>query len=149
MKTDDVVALSVYPYMNPTMRSALSAWFAGCRRSVEGQAIAVTESGYETRSIKFWCCVACSEEAQYAWLEYLFAQAQSTISVRVIGAQLFEDWYKLPVSMQELSTVWAYSGLQTSDEKAKKALSLWISGWEWDVNACLAGSNFLNLHSGA
>jgi hypothetical protein len=128
LNTSDILALSVYPFMNPTLMRPCPNNFLDFALSY-GKPIAVSESGYSSKQVSYnGIDLAGSDENQCRWISYLLTQAQLHAYVFVINyaSTDYERLVnKLPNSVRELARIWSYTGLQDENFSPKKALGIW------------------------
>lgn len=130
MKHSDVFAMSVYPHMSYGVPRPVPTDFLDFAiRYIKP--IAVAESGMTSRDVElntFGLTLRGSEADQKQFTELLLLTAARDDYLFVINFattdfdKLVE---KLPAPMDELASIWAYTGMQTSDMKPKPALTVW------------------------
>lgn len=94
-----------------------------------GRPVAVSKTGYASQSFRtLGIPIRGNEADQYEWLDFLLRRAAEGRYL-FVGNWASTDFEKLleklPKEAQELARVWAYTSLQRSDRRPKKALELW------------------------
>lgn len=130
MKHSDVLALSVYPHMSYDVPRPVPADFLDFATKLK-KPIAVSESGMTSKDVElkaFKLTLKGSEADQKLFTELLLSAAAKNdyLFVVTFATTDFEKLCdKLPKPLDDLGRIWAYTGMQTSDKKAKPALTVW------------------------
>jgi len=130
MKHSDVFAMSVYPFMSYDVPRPVPEDFFEFARKF-GKPIAVSESGDTSKDVylKAWrLTLKGGEENQRQFTESLLSRAAKDRYLFVINFATTDYeklCQKLPKPMDDFARIWAYTGMQTSDEAPKPALSAW------------------------
>jgi len=132
MKHSDVFAMSVYPHMSYDVPRPVPADFLDFAKKFK-KPIAVAESGITSKDVElksFKLTLKGSEADQKQFTELLLKTATRDDYLFVINFATtdFEKLCdKLPAPLDDIGRIWAYTGMQTSDKKAKPALAVWDS----------------------
>lgn len=130
MRYSDICALSFYPHMSYDMPRPTPPGFLDFAGSF-GKPVAIAESGMTSRDVElkaFKLTLRGSETEQKQFTEYLLGAASRDHYKFIINFATtdFERLCaKLPPPIDDLARIWAYTGLQTSDSKAKPTLAVW------------------------
>jgi hypothetical protein len=130
MRSSDLFAMSVYPHMSYGVPRPVPADFFDFARRF-GKPIAVAESGMTSRDVElkaFGLTLRGSEADQRQFTELLLSTAARDRYEFVISFATtdFERLCaRLPPPVDDLARIWAYTGMQSSDNKPKPALSVW------------------------
>jgi hypothetical protein len=130
MRDSDLFAMSIYPHMSYDVpRPVPSSLLDFATRF--GKPVAVAESGMTSRDVElkaFRLTLRGSETDQRQFTELLLSAAARDRYAFVVtfATTDFERLCaKLPPPVDDLARIWAYTGLQTSDSRAKPALEVW------------------------
>jgi hypothetical protein len=130
MKQSDMFALSIYPHMSYSVPRPIPSDMFDFARAF-AKPIAVAESGMTSRDVElkaFKLTLRGSEADQKQFTELLLKSAARDHYEFVIhfATTDFEKLCaKLPPPVDDLARIWAYTGMQTSDQKPKPALVIW------------------------
>ena len=130
MKHSDVFAMSTYPHMSFAIPRPVPADFFDFATKFK-KPVAVAESGITSKDVElkaFKLTLKGSEADQKQFTELLLKTAARDNYLFVINFATtdFEKLCaKLPPPVDDLARIWAYTGMQTSDKKAKPALAVW------------------------
>jgi hypothetical protein len=130
MKYSDVFAMSVYPHMSYAVPRPIPSDFLDFATAFK-KPIAVSESGMTSRNVElkaYKLTLYGSEADQKQFTELLLKTAARDKYEFVItfATTDFEKLCaKLPPPVDDLARIWAYTGMQTSDQKPKPALATW------------------------
>lgn len=130
MRHSDLFAASLYPHMSYDVPKPVPEDFLSFATAF-GKPIAVAESGMTSRDIAlkaYGVTLRGSESDQRQFTELLLRTAQRDRYEFVItfATTDFEKLCaKLPPPVDDLARIWAYTGMQTSELKAKPALAVW------------------------
>lgn len=128
LKYSDIMALSVYPFMNPQAAKPCPDNFLDFATGYN-KPLAIAESGYLSRPVRFKNVeLPGSDSYQSHWFEYLLKEAQTKNYLFVVNfASIdYEKMVsKLPAGLQELAGIWTYTGLANSKLEAKPAMAVW------------------------
>ncbi len=130
MKHSDVFAMSTYPHMSFAIPRPVPADFLDFATKFK-KPIAVSESGITSKDVElkaYKLTLKGSEADQQQFTELLLRTATRDNYLFVINFATtdFEKLVaKLPPPVDDLARIWAYTGMQTSDKKAKPALAVW------------------------
>jgi hypothetical protein len=130
MKQSDMFALSIYPHMSYSVPRPIPSSMFDFAKAF-GKPIAVAESGMTSRDVAlkaFNLTLRGSEADQKQFIALLLNSAARDRYEFVINFATtdFEKLCaKLPPPLDDLARIWAYTGLQTSDQKPKPALVIW------------------------
>jgi hypothetical protein len=130
MRHSDLFAMSLYPHMSYSVPRPIPADLFDFARRFE-KPLAVAESGMTSRDVElkaFKLTLRGSEEDQRQFTELLLRSAARDRYEFVINFATtdFEKLCaKLPPPVDDLARIWAYTGMQTSDEQPKPALHTW------------------------
>jgi hypothetical protein len=130
MTSSDLFAMSVYPYMSPSLARPVPDGFFDFARKF-GKPIAVSESGYSSRDVvlkSYGVTLRGSEDVQRRWLSTLFATAardRYEFVVQFATTDFERLCDRLAPPTDDLARVWSFTGLQTSDGKRKPAADAW------------------------
>jgi len=130
MAHSDIFALSVYPHMSYDVPRPVPADFLDFATKLK-KPIAVSESGMTSKDVElkaFKLTLKGSEADQKQFTELLLSTAAKDDYLFVVNFATtdFEKLCdKLPKPLDDLARIWAYTGMQTSDKKAKPALAVW------------------------
>lgn len=126
----DLFAMSVYPYLSHDVPRPLPGdFFDFAHRS--GKPIAVSESGFISRDVylkAFDLTLFGSENEQAHFVATMLSTAARdnyTFVVQFATTDFEKLSDSLPPPMDDVSRIWAYTGMQTSDGHAKPALAIW------------------------
>ena len=130
MSHSDIFALSVYPHMSYDVPRPVPTDFLDFATKLK-KPIAVSESGMTSKDVElkaFKLTLKGSEADQKQFTELLLSAAAKDDYLFVVNFATtdFEKLCdKLPKPLDDLARIWAYTGMQTSDKKAKPALAVW------------------------
>jgi len=130
MAHSDIFALSVYPHMSYDVPRPIPADFFDFATK-QKKPIAVSESGMTSKDVElkaFKLTLKGSEADQKQFTELMLDTATKNDYLFVVNFATtdFEKLCdKLPKPLDDLARIWAYTGMQTSDKKAKPALGVW------------------------
>ena len=130
MKHSDLFAMSVYPHMSFDVPRPVPEDFFDFALKF-GKPIAVSESGDSSRDVElktFKVTLKGCESGQKQFTEMLLKTAAVNRYEFVITFATTDFGIlceKLPPSVRDLASIWAYTGLQTSEKKPKPALAVW------------------------
>lgn len=130
MRHSDLFAASVYPHMSYDVPRPIPATFLDFATRFS-KPVAVSESGMTSRDVElkaFGLTLRGSEADQRQFTELLMRVATRDRYEFVINFATtdFEKLCaKLPPPVDDLARIWAYTGMQTSDLKPKRAWSVW------------------------
>lgn len=130
MQQSDLFAMSVYPHMSYGVPRPIPADFLDFASKLR-KPIAVSESGMTSRDVElksFKLTLRGSELDQERFTENLLKTATRDRYEFVINFATtdFEKLVaKLPPPVDDLARIWAFTGLQTSDQRPKPALAVW------------------------
>ena len=130
MKHSDLLALSVYPHMSYSVPRPIPADLFDFARASK-KPIAVAESGMTSRDVElkaFKLILRGSEADQQQFTELMLKSAardRYTFVINFATTDFEKLCAKLPPPVDDLARIWAYTGMQTSDQKPKAALHLW------------------------
>ena len=130
MRHSDLFAISVYPHMSYEVPRPIPVGLLDFATRF-GKPVAVAESGMTSRDVElkaFGLTLRGSEADQRQFTELLLRVAARDHYEFVINFATtdFERLCaKLPPPVDDLARIWAYTGLQTSDARAKPALLVW------------------------
>jgi hypothetical protein len=130
MKHSDIFAMSIYPHMTYDLPRPLPTDLLEFATKFQ-KPIAVAESGMPSRDVElkaFNVTLRGSEADQRQWVELLLRTAardryEFVIQFATTDFERLCD--KLPPPVDDLARIWAYTGMQTSDEEPKSALTVW------------------------
>jgi hypothetical protein len=130
MRHSDLFAMSVYPHMSFDVPRPLPEDFLDFAKQFK-KPLAVSESGMTSRDVElktFKLTLQGSAADQQHFTEFLLKTATRDRYEFVINFATtdFEKMVaKLPPPVDDLARIWAYTGMQTSDQKPKPALVVW------------------------
>lgn len=130
MQSSDLFAMSVYPHMSYDVPRPVPTTFFDFATQFK-KPICVSESGDTSRDVElkaFKLTLKGSEANQKQFTELLLKTATRDRYEFVINFATtdFEKLCeKLPKPIDDLARVWVFTGMQTSDKKAKPALEIW------------------------
>jgi arabinogalactan endo-1,4-beta-galactosidase len=130
MRYSDLFAMSLYPYMSPEVPRPVPANFLDFATRFK-KGIAVAESGMSSRNVdlkSYATTLLGSDAEQRQFTELLLKTAArdgyefvinfaTTDSERLVA--------KLRPPLDDLARIWAFTGMQTSDQKLKPAAAVW------------------------
>lgn len=130
MQHSDLFAMSVYPHMSYGVPRPIPADFLSFATNFR-KPIAVTETGMTSRDVElkaFQLTLRGSEADQKQFTELLLSSAardryEFVINFATTDFEKLCD--KLPAPANDLARIWAYTGMQTSDQRPKPALGVW------------------------
>ena len=130
MKHSDAFAMSVYPHMSYDVPRPVPADFLDFAAKFK-KPIAVSESGITSKDVElkaFKLTLKGSEGDQKQFTELLLKTAardnyRFVINFATTDFEKLCD--KLPPPLDDIGRIWAFTGMQTSDKKAKPALAVW------------------------
>jgi Glycosyl hydrolase family 53 len=130
MRSSDLFAMSVYPHMSPDVSRPVPANFLDFATRFK-RPVAVAESGMSAQDIElrsYATTLRGSEADQYQFTELLLKTAARDYYEFVINFAS-TDFERLVARLQppldDLARIWAYTGMQTSDKRAKPASAVW------------------------
>jgi hypothetical protein len=135
MRYSDLFAMSVYPHMSVDVRGPLPANFFDFARHFN-KPIGVSDSGMTSRSVllkSYGVELKGSDTAQAQFTRMLLATAARDHYRFVVNfATTDSDQLaaKLRPPLDDLARIWAFTGLQSSDQMPKPALEIWDSYWK-------------------
>ena len=130
MKQSDIFAMSVYPHMSPDVPRPVPANFLDFAKRFK-KPIAVSESGMTSRNItlrSYGLVLNGSDSNQQQFTELLLKTAARDGYEFVINFATtdFEKLVsRLRPPLDDLARIWAFTGMQTGDNKPKPALAVW------------------------
>jgi hypothetical protein len=128
MKYSNVFAMSCYPHMSYDTPWPIPEDYFRFAQDF-GKPLAVAETGMLSRSVTvFNLKLRGSEADQRQYYDVLLrtAQRDNYLFIATFATTDFERLVaQLPQEARDLATIWAYTGLQTSDGQPKPALELW------------------------
>lgn len=130
MQQSDLFAMSFYPHMSYDVPRPVPGDFLDFARRFD-KPIAVSESGMTSQDVAlkaFGLTLHGSEAEQQQFTELLLQVATRDRYAFVINFATtdFERLCaKLPAPTDDVARIWAFTGLQTGDAKAKPALRVW------------------------
>jgi len=130
MRFSDLFAMSIYPHMSREVPAPVPASFFEFARRFK-KPIAVAESGMTSRNVllrSYGTTLHGSEADQRRFTELLLQTAARdgydfVINFATTDFEKLVD--QLPVRLQDLARIWAFTGMQSSDGRAKPALGVW------------------------
>jgi hypothetical protein len=130
MKQSDIFAMSVYPHMSPEVPRPVPANFLDFAKRFK-KPIAVSESGMTSRNVplkSYGLVLNGSDSSQQQFTELLLKTAERDGYEFVINFATtdFEKLVsRLRPPLDDLARIWAFTGMQTADNKPKPALAVW------------------------
>ncbi len=130
MAYSDMFGMSFYPYMNIDFSQGTAPGFLDFARKFQ-KPIAVSESGMTSRDVtltSYNVTLRGSEDQQKQFEDFLLGTATRDRYEFVINFATtdFEKLVaRLPAPTNELSLIWAYTGMQTSALTPKPAMATW------------------------
>ena len=130
MKYSDLFAMSVYPHMSREVPRPVPASFFDFATRFK-KPIAVAESGMTSRNVllrSYGTTLQGSEADQRRFTELLLQTAARdgydfVINFATTDFEKLVD--QLPPRLRDLARIWAFTGMQSSDGRAKPALGVW------------------------
>jgi arabinogalactan endo-1,4-beta-galactosidase len=135
MRYSDVFAMSIYPHMSLEVPRPLPANFFDFARRFN-KPIAVSDSGMTSRTValrSYGVELAGSNEAQAQFTKMLLSTAARDDYLFVINFASTDSEKlvaRLRPPLDDLARIWAFTGLQTSEQNPKPALEIWDSYWK-------------------
>jgi hypothetical protein len=135
MRTSDLFAMSIYPHMSVDVRRPLPANFFDFAKRFN-KPIAVSDSGMTSRTVAlrtYGIELAGSETAQTEFIRVLLATAARDHYKFVVNFATTDSEKlvaRLRPPLDDLARMWAFIGLQSSDQVSKPALAIWDSYWK-------------------
>jgi hypothetical protein len=132
MRYSDVFAMSIYPYMSLDVPRPLPAKFFDFATRFN-KPVAVSDSGMTSRNValkSYGVELPGSNAAQVQFTTTLLATAARDDYLFVINFATTDSEKlaaKLRPPLDDLARIWAFTGLQTSDQVPKPALEIWDS----------------------
>jgi len=130
MRSSDMFAMSLYPHMSYDVPRPVPAGFLEFAMRF-GKPVAVSESGMTSRDVElkaFKITLRGSEEEQKQFTQLLLqtaARDQYEFVINFATTDFEKLCARLPAPTDDLARIWAYTGLQTSEQKPKPALAIW------------------------
>lgn len=130
MRSSDLFAMSVYPFMSFSVPRPVPADFFDFAAAFK-KPVAVSESGMSSRDVElksFHLTLKGSEPDQKQFTELLLKTAardryRFVINFATTDFEKLCD--KLPPPADDLGRIWEFTGMQTSDKRSKPALAVW------------------------
>lgn len=135
MRYSDLFAMSIYPHMSPVTPRPLPANFFDFARRFN-RPIVVSDSGMTSRNValkSYGVELAGSDTAQAQFVRTLLATAARDRYLFVVNFATTDSEKlaaRLRPPLDDLARIWAFTGLQTSDQVPKQALEVWDSYWK-------------------
>jgi hypothetical protein len=130
MDHSDIFAMSIYPHMTYELPRPIPADLLDFATEFK-KPIAVAESGMTSRDVElkaFNLTLRGSETDQKHWMELLLRAAtrdRYEFVIQFATTDFERLCEKLPPPMDDLARIWAYTGMQTSEKRAKPGLMVW------------------------
>lgn len=130
MRSSDVFAMSVYPYMSPEVPRPVPGNFLDFARRFN-KPIAVSESAMSSRTVdlkSYSTTLQGSETDQQLFTELLLKTAARDGYEFVINFATTDSdrlVARLRPPLDDIARIWAYTGMQTSDLRPKPASAVW------------------------
>ena len=135
MRSSDLFAMSIYPYAGVGVPRPLPANFFDFARRFN-KPIAVSDSGMTSRPValkSYGIELPGSETAQAQFIRMLLATAERDHYKFVVNFATTDSEKlvaRLRPPLDDLARMWAFIGLQTSNQVPKPALAIWDSYWK-------------------
>jgi hypothetical protein len=130
MKYSDIFAMSIYPHMTYNLPRPIPADLLDFATKFQ-EPIAVAESGMTSQDVElkaFNLTLRGSQADQKQWLGLLLGTAVRDgyeFVIQFATTDFERLCAKLPPPLDDLARIWAYTGMQTSDKRAKPGLAVW------------------------